>query len=441
MIVLTLAIWFQGAWALLLWRRPDRDLLAVGLFANAALFAGTFVAMAAGSNQGSPSAPQLLAMAGQAGLIVCCLSMLVGRPTRAPYRTLPIALATGLVAVGLAAVSLTVSGTPSAARYLGTDRGQQDGHRRRASRAPPLDRRRRSPSLVAGLALTAPSPSPSPPPLDSPSPAGAALSSAAAASVTPQPPASATTDPTADATPTIAATHAVAASPALTPDPGSTATATATRTPSASATNRATTAPATGPPVTSTPGSTPRPTPRPTSTPRPTPRPTPNPTPRPTPNPTPSPTPTQTPEPSVARGDAGTITFGRDYDPTTLALIGPTRTLRVGQQVAWRADLTEPAGTTTLTFTVTEPLPSGKEFPHWQQDFSVADPSFAVLAKRVDMSAYVHDEPGNYIMRIRRGADGHDPGRRDVHGPALRQRTTRRAEARRVVDSRGPTIS
>ena len=168
MIVLTLAIWFQGAWALLLWRRPDRDLLAVGLFANAALFAGTAVAMALGSNRGSPSAPQLLAMAGQAGLIVCCLSMLVGRPTHAPYGTLPIALATGLVAVGLAAVSLTVTapralpGTsePIAGSRTATDTGQR-GTATRPARRP-----------VAGLALTAPSPLPSPSPLDSPSPAG-----------------------------------------------------------------------------------------------------------------------------------------------------------------------------------------------------------------------------------------------------------------------------
>ena len=219
-------------------------------------------------------------------------------------------------------------------------------------------------------------------------------------------PGSATTDPTAAAPSPTAATLAIAASPVPTQQAEPTAAPTIGSTPHAPSTARPTNVPTTSPARGLDPAPTPRPTVSPPPTPRPTPRPTPSPTPRPTPEPTPSPTPTPTPEPSVASGDPGTITFGRDYDPTTLALIGPTRTLRVGQEVAWRADLTEPAGTTTLTFTVTEPLPSGKEFPHWQQDFSVADPSFTVLAKRVDMSVYVHDEPGNYIMRIRRGADG-----------------------------------
>jgi hypothetical protein len=102
----------------------------------------------------------------------------------------------------------------------------------------------------------------------------------------------------------------------------------------------------------------------------------------------------------------GTIIFGADYDHDTLAIIGRTSTIHPGELVAWRADLIEPAGSTTLTFTITAPNPNGPEFPHWQQDFSVPDPSFVVLVNRVDLSVYVHGEPGSYIMRIRRGPTG-----------------------------------
>src|SRR5262245_42759735 len=59
-IVLTLAIWFQGAWALLLWRRPERDLVAIGLVANLGLFGATAVATALAPNPPGPTPAQLL---------------------------------------------------------------------------------------------------------------------------------------------------------------------------------------------------------------------------------------------------------------------------------------------------------------------------------------------------------------------------------------------
>jgi hypothetical protein len=145
---------------------------------------------------------------------------------------------------------------------------------------------------------------------------------------------------------------------------------------------------------------TPQPTPRPT--PPPTPRPTPQPTPKPTPQPTLEPTPAQTTTPGVP----GTIIFGSNYDHDTLAIIGRTSTIHPGELIAWRADLSEPAGSTTLTFTITQPNPNGIEFPHWQQDFSVPDASYVVIVNRVDLSEYVHGTPGTFDMRIRRGAGG-----------------------------------
>jgi hypothetical protein len=109
---------------------------------------------------------------------------------------------------------------------------------------------------------------------------------------------------------------------------------------------------------------------------------------------------------TTAPGIAGTVTFGRDYDPATLALIDPSPTIRAGTEIVWRADLTKPADGPTLTFTITAPNDHGPEFPHWQEDFAVPDPSFVILVKRVDLSIYVHGEPGTFIMRIRRGPSG-----------------------------------
>jgi hypothetical protein len=103
---------------------------------------------------------------------------------------------------------------------------------------------------------------------------------------------------------------------------------------------------------------------------------------------------------------SGAIIFGSNYDHDTLAIIGRTSTIHARELVAWRADLSQPAGTTTLTFTITQPNPNGPEFPHWQQDFGIPDASYEVIVNRVDLSVYVHGEPGTFIMRVRRGAEG-----------------------------------
>jgi hypothetical protein len=375
-IAASVGVWFQGLWAVFAWRRPGRDVLVVGLVANVGLLALSVAGLA--TRSGGTQAPSILVAVFEVLLVAGLAGVLVrpslSRPTSTSGRS---AAMTGFVAATLALGSLFASGPALA------------------------------PPGVASPILGAA--------------AGPSTSSAPAATAAPL-------GATSSATPSTTAPSAGATSPAASTVTGPASRAGASGTSSPVPTGSASSPPTATPAGTPRPSVTPRPTPSapsprptagsssPSATPRPAPTPTPKPvaTPAPTARPTPSPTPAPTPPPTaspVASGPPGTITFGADYDPQTLAIIGPTSTIHLGQLVAWRADLSEPAGSTTLTFTVSEPNPPGPEFPHWQQDFSVPDASFVVIVNKVDLSVYVHGEPGSFIMRIRRGqallAEGH----------------------------------
>jgi len=411
-VVVPAAIWFQGVWALMAWRAPRRGILAVGLVANVGLLAASLVRLLALGDRPIPPSSALVVVF-QGLLVTGIAALLVRQPGATGHGGRTAAVITGTLALLLAGGSLAVAGPaipppgslspivgtasrPTAATATpGSSAGVPTG-----AAAPPTAAGTPAPPgavAVGSGPLRATAPATALPSdlggTDGPSPNPAAAAPAATTVATAAPPGNPSAGPSATAT------RVPVPTPGPTAGSGAPTAATGPAAASATPTARAAAVPASLHPTTAP---TARPAPVPTS-----PR-TPAPAPSRTPAPVPSyaPTPAATPPATTAPGVPGTIVFGTGYDPGTLAITGRTSTVHAGEAVAWRADLSEPAGSTTLTFTITQPNPHGPEFPHWQEDFGVPDPSYVVIVNRADLSVYVHGEPGTFIMRIRRGPAG-----------------------------------
>ena len=162
-------------------------------------------------------------------------------------------------------------------------------------------------------------------------------------------------------------------------------------------------------------------TPAPTPSPEPTAPPTPDvtsaptdtptlpPTPAPTPTAppatvTPEPTPTRAPEPTPFAQQPGVIYFGRDYDPDTLYIVDPATSFRRGQKIAWSAVLSEGAGATTLTVTLSKVIgEGGAERVQYTEEVTISSPDNDVLANKVNLSLLVRGK-GLFTMRYFREA-------------------------------------
>jgi hypothetical protein len=103
----------------------------------------------------------------------------------------------------------------------------------------------------------------------------------------------------------------------------------------------------------------------------------------------------------TSSADAGTVKFGAGLNRDELLVKVPKKTFALGDQIAWRAELSEPAGATSLTFTLAKREKSGSESVVYQQPVAVADPKFDVLANEGDLGI---TEPGTYVVRILRDA-------------------------------------
>jgi hypothetical protein len=57
----------------------------------------------------------------------------------------------------------------------------------------------------------------------------------------------------------------------------------------------------------------------------------------------------------------------------------------------------------TVRFIIVGILPDGREFEHWRQDMTVADPGGRQLVGMADLSIYVHGGAGSYRIRYFRG--------------------------------------
>jgi hypothetical protein len=106
--------------------------------------------------------------------------------------------------------------------------------------------------------------------------------------------------------------------------------------------------------------------------------------------------------PSVVVERPGTIAFGSGVDLAG-QLQGSGAVFRPGQAAVWLADLSEPPGVPTVRFIIVQILPDGREFEHWRQDMTVADPGGRQLIGMADLSIYAHGGTGNYRMRYFRG--------------------------------------
>jgi hypothetical protein len=106
-------------------------------------------------------------------------------------------------------------------------------------------------------------------------------------------------------------------------------------------------------------------------------------------------------EPSEPKGS---ITFGQDYDASTLEVARPASTFADGDEIAWSARLFERAGAQTLTLVIVKQTAPGVESSStaYNHDIPVSNPDAELFANKVDLSP-VLDGPGTYAMRYLRG--------------------------------------
>lgn len=64
------------------------------------------------------------------------------------------------------------------------------------------------------------------------------------------------------------------------------------------------------------------------------------------------------------------------------------------------AHLSEPAGATELTITLTRRATGGAETPLVRETLTVASPDYDTFAKALDLGLLVGREPGVYVMRL-----------------------------------------
>lgn len=98
----------------------------------------------------------------------------------------------------------------------------------------------------------------------------------------------------------------------------------------------------------------------------------------------------------------GLITFGLDYDDETLRITSPqTRFRTTNQGIAWSASLSDRAGATSLTLTISR-KEGGGETIVLREDVDIGDPEFDTFANEVDLAAILDRRPGTYVMRYLR---------------------------------------
>ena len=109
---------------------------------------------------------------------------------------------------------------------------------------------------------------------------------------------------------------------------------------------------------------------------------------------------------SLAPDLSGTIEFGTKFDPDTLVMTKPTdRFKRTYKPISYVIHLSEPAGATRLTLTLTKRSSGGAETTIVSVPFDVANPEFDTFANSADLGLLVDRKAGTYVMRLIREGD------------------------------------
>jgi hypothetical protein len=118
--------------------------------------------------------------------------------------------------------------------------------------------------------------------------------------------------------------------------------------------------------------------------------------------------PTGLPRPAIP----GSIDFGSGID--VAGVLEPARRFRAGEHAVWIARFAAPPETRELRFVVHQVLADGREFEHWAQTISIADPSSTTLVGMADLATFAHGGAGTYRMSYLRGDDVLAEGRFDL---------------------------
>jgi hypothetical protein len=102
----------------------------------------------------------------------------------------------------------------------------------------------------------------------------------------------------------------------------------------------------------------------------------------------------------------GTITFGKGYDPTSVAIIGPATKFKAStRKIAWQASLTGPPGASFLQFIIAMRKAHGSEVNVYTAKIKITNEHTNVVAAASDLAALVDRKPGTYVVRLVRAGD------------------------------------
>jgi hypothetical protein len=103
---------------------------------------------------------------------------------------------------------------------------------------------------------------------------------------------------------------------------------------------------------------------------------------------------------------SGVITFGLAYDPDTLEIPKPIARFKrnLKRDIAWSAELVEPAGATSIKVVFARVGKGGTEELILSTDTELSNPDFTIVANAADLVTLAENRAGTYVLRYLRDA-------------------------------------